>query len=53
LTTGNGLLWALSLFAIYEEVRVYRIRLESKKREELFQIPEDLANNTAFMYFKD
>jgi phage-related protein len=24
LTTGNGLLWALSLFAIYEEVRVYR-----------------------------
>jgi hypothetical protein len=33
----------LSLFTIYEEVRVYRIRLESKKREELFQIVTENA----------
>jgi hypothetical protein len=34
---------ALSLLAIYEEVCVYRIRLASKKREELFQIVTENA----------
>ena len=34
---------ALSLLAVYEEIRVYRIHRESKKREELFQIVTENA----------
>jgi diguanylate cyclase (GGDEF)-like protein/PAS domain S-box-containing protein len=34
---------AASLLAIYEELRVYRIQRESKKREELFQIVTENA----------
>lgn len=36
-------LGALILLAMYEEIRVYRIRRESKKREELFQIVTENA----------
>jgi diguanylate cyclase (GGDEF)-like protein/PAS domain S-box-containing protein len=36
-------LGALSLLAIYEEIRVYRIHRESEKREELFQIVTENA----------
>lgn len=34
---------ALAMLVVYEEVRVYRIRGESKKREELFQIVTENA----------
>ena len=34
---------ALTLLAIYEEIRIYLIRRESKKREELFQIVTENA----------
>jgi diguanylate cyclase (GGDEF)-like protein/PAS domain S-box-containing protein len=36
-------LGALTLLTIYEEVRIYHIRRESKKREELFQIVTENA----------
>src|ERR1700685_3402939 len=36
-------LGALTLLAICEEIRIYRIRRESKKREELFQIVTENA----------
>lgn len=36
-------LGALTLLAIYEEIRIYHIRRESKKREELFQIVTENA----------
>src|ERR1700691_3548150 len=36
-------LGTLSLLGIYEEIRIYRIHRESKKREELFQIVTENA----------